>query len=129
MPTEKSFCLSLCVLILAYRRPSTIMFDYVQLLSSSLWILGLALILAALSMAYYQASLRSQKTRQIIKQPGYRLAIFIGFILFCLGIALGDSRLLFRLFWGVLIALATFIYFEQKRKLISGRSEDVGKSE
>lgn len=52
---------------------------------SALWILGLSIVLAAVSFADYEASRQAQRTRVILREPRYRLAWNGGLALFCLG--------------------------------------------
>ena len=57
---------------------------------SSLWILALAVILTALGFADYHASVESCGARELLRRPGYRMAINGGVAFFCLG-QLGSS--------------------------------------
>lgn len=100
------------------------MIDYLQVLGSSLWVLGLALILSALSFAYFESGQHSQKIRHTLKHPRYVLVFFIGFVLFCLGVALNESRWLVRILWAIL-AIFVSVKFYNYRKDISGNSQEI----
>jgi hypothetical protein len=60
---------------------------------SSLWILGLTIILVAFSAADYEASQAPShvRTRDVLRLPGYQAALWGGMVLFCLGL-LGSAR-------------------------------------
>ena len=60
---------------------------------SSLWILGLSIILTAFSAADYEASRAPSqaRTRDVLRMPGYQAALWGGMVLFCLGL-LGSAR-------------------------------------
>lgn len=71
---------------------------------ASLWILGLAVILATLSFADYHANRGSKRRREVLGEPGYRAAVNTGLTLFCLGL-LGSSRTMWEtVLWGLLAA-------------------------
>ncbi len=53
---------------------------------SALWIVGLALILAACSFADDAAHARPTSTRAVLGEPGYQVALNMGLLLFCLGL-------------------------------------------
>jgi hypothetical protein len=61
--------------------------DWRLVLFSALWIVGLALLLAAFSFADYAAHERHTRTRAVLAEPGYQLAVNAGLVLFCLGLS------------------------------------------
>ncbi len=68
---------------------------------ASLWILGLAVILATLGFADYYANRDSRRLREILKKPGYRATVNAGLTLFCLGL-MGFSRTWWEtVLWGL----------------------------
>lgn len=78
--------------------------DWRMVFFSGLWISGLVLILTALGLADYQAVASSGRFREIVRRPGYRVAINAGLTLFCSGL-LGSSRSLWEgVLWGLLAA-------------------------
>ena len=70
---------------------------------SALWIVGLSIILAALSFGDYVAAQQRVRLRVVLAWPGYRAAINSGLVLFCLGL-LGSSRAWWeQLLWAALV--------------------------
>jgi len=67
------------------------MINWLSLAFNSLWILGLALALAAFSYASWQASLRKEKLGYRLRQPNIQNWLNIAFALFCFGLA-GTSK-------------------------------------
>ena len=78
------------------------MIDWWGVFSNSLWVLGLSVLLAAWSMAYYEAQRFDRKTLQLLGEGGYSWAVTIGLVLFCVGLAATEDRLWARILWGVL---------------------------
>lgn len=75
--------------------------------SAALWILGLAILLAAVSIARsFDGTLRA--TRQVLSEPGFRAAMIAGMILFALGMALSAGSWWERIGWFVVVALTTW---------------------
>ncbi len=70
--------------------------------SNALWILGLALLLAAWSLAYYEAQRTGGRVRECFSRPGYGWALTVGIVLFCAGLAATEYRLWARVLWGML---------------------------
>jgi hypothetical protein len=63
------------------------MIDWFNLLANSFWIFGLALALAALSHASWQASLTRQTFRSRLAQPLAQTALNTAGVFFCAGLA------------------------------------------
>ena len=84
------------------------MIDYWNLLANSLWILGLATLLATLSWSHWRASEENVKFRTILARRKVRQALDLGLCLFCAGLAATASSWLERILWGVL-AIAWFV--------------------
>ena len=81
------------------------MIDWYNLAANALWIIGLAIALAVLSHASWQASQRHEKLRQQLAQPGYQIFLDLAAVLFCLGMA-GTSRRIWEIIlWAVLAVL------------------------
>jgi hypothetical protein len=81
------------------------MVDWYLVGFSALWILGLSLMLATLSYADYEAYRRQARTRDVLAEPGYQLALNAGLSLFCLGL-LGSARAWWERALWVVLALA-----------------------
>lgn len=75
------------------------MIDVWGVFSNSLWILGLAVLLAVWSYASYEASRRKQKIRHVIHELGYALALNAGMVLFLAGMATTEERWWARGLW------------------------------
>lgn len=71
------------------------MIDWFALGFSGMWLLGLGMILAAVGMAEYHASLGGEGFLYLLRQPGFRLVIDLGAMLVCLGLA-GNATLLWK---------------------------------
>jgi hypothetical protein len=78
------------------------MIDWWGVFSNALWILGLAVLLAAWSMAYYEAQVGGVKVREIFSQTGYSWTLTVGLMLFCAGLAATEHRWWARILWGLL---------------------------
>ncbi len=67
---------------------------------SALWIVGLAVVLAALSFADYRRAEARRRLRDVLRQPAYQLAVNLGLTLVCLGLT-GSGRAWWEaLLWG-----------------------------
>jgi len=76
---------------------------------SSLWIMGLAVILAVLSFADYHAKAKGNRFRDELRTPIYQAWINVGLTLFCLGL-LGSSDAWWEsVLWG-LLAVAFLVF-------------------
>lgn len=73
--------------------------DFRAIISGGLWILGLALILATLSWANYEAKSSHIRLREALTRPTFQRFMDFGLALFCLGLALGASRWWERALW------------------------------
>jgi len=75
---------------------------FVSVIANSLWIVGLALLLAALSWAHGVAVVERLRFRQALARPGVRRAWDIGLVLFCAGSAATVRAWWERALWGLL---------------------------
>ncbi len=100
------------------------MIDYSQLVFNALWVLGLALILTAISFAHFDSSRQSENLLSTLKDPGYTLVIYSGFMLICMGTFLIDSRWLIKILWGGLALLASVRYFGHRQGLPPDSKDD-----
>lgn len=68
----------------------------------TLWIVGLSVVLAALSFGDYVAAQQRVRLRAVLVWPEYHAAISAGLVLFCLGL-IGSSRAWWeQLLWAAL---------------------------
>jgi hypothetical protein len=63
------------------------MIDWYNLVANSLWILALAIALAVVSHASWQAALSHVKLRTCLGQSRYQMFLDLAAVLFCVGMA------------------------------------------
>ena len=76
---------------------------------TSLWIIGLAIILAAFGFVHYYVQTESRRSIEIIKQPIYQVVISTGLMLFCIGIS-GSSDNWWEIIVWILLAIGFGVY-------------------
>lgn len=95
------------------------MIDWFNLAANAMWIIGLAIALAVVSHASWQAALHHEKLRSRLAQPGYQIYIDLAAVLFCLGMAATSRRVWEIILWSGLavlfIAQAVVERFARKR--------------
>ena len=95
------------------------MIDWFNLVANALWIVGLAIALAVVSHASWQAALHHEKLRSRLGQPGYQIFFDFAAVLFCLGMAATSRRVWEIILWSGLallfIAQAVVERFAHKR--------------
>jgi Zn-dependent membrane protease YugP len=77
-----------------------------RLVFHALWIIGLALLLAAFSHAQWAAGLHRRSLRKTLWRPRCRLAMAFGLILFALGLMLTATAWWLRVAWVGIILLS-----------------------
>ena len=93
------------------------MIDWVFVGLNALWILGLSLALATLSLALYNASDQNKKLSEVFKQKGYSPFLDLSMILLCLGFCGLVGAWWERLLWGVLALWSiTSLWLDTHRK-------------
>ena len=83
------------------------MIDWYSVGFSALWILGLGLVVAALSFANYQAGQQKQRFKQARERPASRIMIDLGLVFFCLGLTGSVSSIWERILWAILALVFT----------------------
>ncbi len=78
------------------------MVDWLELVGASLWVVGLAVCLAALSTARYLAHEGDEPVFRRLQQPGLRAALAAGMSLFCIGLLLVSGPWWQRVAWGLM---------------------------
>ena len=78
------------------------MIDWWALGHNALWVVGLALGLAVLSVANYQAHREAVRLRDKLNQAGAQLALDVGLALFCLGLLFSGRAWWEWVAWGLL---------------------------
>ena len=94
------------------------MIDWPWVGSNTLWILGLALLLATGSYHSYRASQRRAPARPGSAQFNTRLSMRLGLLLFCLGLCATSGHWLERGLWalislGVVIEIVLIRYWRE----------------
>jgi DMSO/TMAO reductase YedYZ heme-binding membrane subunit len=84
------------------------MIDWLNVLYNFLWILGLAVLLTAFSLAYWLVGLEARPLRQGLSEPPFRLAIAAGIVLFALGLMLIVTPWWYKIGWIGIIALSAW---------------------
>ncbi len=82
------------------------MIDWAGVITNSMWLLGLAVCLTAVSYADWQAQLATCRLREVLGRPAFQLALWTGLTLFCVGVALSGGRWWERILWGALAVMA-----------------------
>jgi hypothetical protein len=72
--------------------------------ANSLWVLGLAILLAALSWARWIAQTEGKRLRAVLKRPSTQVALDVGLFVFCVGLAATGRTWWERGLWGLLAA-------------------------
>lgn len=81
------------------------MIDWPHVAFNALWIIGCALILAALSYANWLAHLRGVRTRQLLSAPTFQLPFSIGLGLISCGLFWLSRGWLEHALWAILTLL------------------------
>lgn len=84
------------------------MIDWIAVAFNSLWISGLALILAALSYYYWVAHEEGVAVRLMYQQPAFVRFVYLGLILIGVGLAGTSPSLIETVLSIVLIALSSY---------------------
>jgi hypothetical protein len=78
--------------------------DVWGVVANSLWVLGLAVLLATLSWANWAASVEKVRFRAVLGRPRSQQALDLGLFLFCAGLAATGRAWWERVLWGVVCA-------------------------
>jgi hypothetical protein len=77
--------------------------DWYNLAANSLWIFALALALAVLSFASWEAKTGGKRLRDVLSRPRWELTLNLAGALFCLGLAATSDKLWERILWLLLM--------------------------
>lgn len=80
------------------------MIDIWGVLANSLWILGVAILLATFSWAYWVAQEKGHRLRTVIDRPRIQQALNGGGFLFCVGLVVTARVWWKSILWGLLAA-------------------------
>jgi hypothetical protein len=84
------------------------MIDWLNLLYNALWILGLAALLANLSLAHWLAGQQKKSLRQSLLRPSFRLTAAASILLFALGLMLAVAPWWYKIGWAGLMTLSVW---------------------
>jgi hypothetical protein len=97
------------------------MIDWWGLFANTLWVVGLAIVLAAFSMAHYRARSRQVPLRQRLQGSGFQFPFCIGTILFGLGLLVSGQN-----WWEKVIGgLVALVFVVEAIRLWKCRSIDL----
>ena len=77
------------------------MIDWVNVIFNGLWVLGAAVILAALSFYHHDAQRRGERLRARLAAPGFQAWLSVGLTLISLSLALIGPRWWERVLWAL----------------------------
>ena len=101
------------------------MIDWYSIFATSLWVSGLAIVLAAVSYAWYEAAASRRRLRLVLGLPPFELAYTAGLALFSLGmLAQTDSAWWESLLW-LLLAIAFGVQAWSAQRRRAGLESDV----
>lgn len=105
------------------------MIDWWSLFHNGLWVGGLAVALAALSVAYYSSRREGVSLRRKLGQSGFLLPFNLGLALFCLGLFMAGESWWERLVWAglaVLFAAQVIWAYWERRQEVAWERQQVG---
>lgn len=79
--------------------------DWWGLFHNSLWVLGLAVCLASVSMASYEARAEQVRLRAKLGDARFQLPVAVAAVLFCLGLLASGQAWWERAMWALLAAI------------------------
>lgn len=91
------------------------MIDWIAIASNSLWIAGLAVVLATVSYAYWAAGQQQSSLTQVLQQRPFLRSIYIGLMLVGLGLAATSNSTLELILGGLFTAGAAYGLFTTLR--------------
>ena len=102
------------------------MIDGWSIVANSLWILGLAVLLAGCSWASWIAGTNRRRFGVVLRQPGIQRTLNLGLMLFCMGLASTARAWWERILWGLLAAAFAVQAWVAKRgmKTMGGYDND-----
>ena len=91
------------------------MIDWWWLFTNTLWVLGAAILLAAVSYAMWEASWKQISWRARLGQPGYQAVIHAALLLVSLGAGANESRRWLQAAWlGLALAFVVLAVLDMR---------------
>ena len=100
------------------------MVSWPGLVGNALWICGLAVCLATLSMAHYESRVGQDRLGSRLRRPEIHLALAVGMSLFSTGLLLSSGTWWEKVIWGVCAVL--FIVWAVRAWRRRGATRDEG---
>jgi hypothetical protein len=97
------------------------MIDWTNVFFNVLWVLGAAVILAALSFYQYDAQRRRERLRVRLAAPDFQAWLSVGLLLISLSLALIGPRWWERVLWALLCAMSAWQFWVAWREWKSER--------
>ena len=94
-----------------------------EVFSNSLWVAGLAVVIAVMSYARYTAKVNRVRVKDKLNTLSYALVLNGGLFLFLCGMALTERRLFARVLW-FLIGVSLIVYSYMLIKLNRERKKE-----
>ena len=107
------------------------MIDWYGLVYNALWVLGLAVILAALAMASFQTRVQGVRLRRVLRASAFLLPFGVGMFLFCLGVLFSSQTWWEKALWGLLAVLfagQVFWLWRDRSGKATGGDQDTSES-
>jgi hypothetical protein len=96
------------------------MIDWYSLFANSLWIVALALALAVISFARWQAYQDDVKLGSVLNRPDWQVPLNIAGVIFCLGLTTTSQKLWEQILWlvmGILFVLQIGLAIWAQRRM------------
>lgn len=81
------------------------MINWLGLLANSIWILALALALAAISIVYWKSQHSGEKMREFLRFPEFAFPLRLAVTVFCIGMVASSSSWWKIILWGIFAVL------------------------
>jgi len=81
------------------------MIEWYNLFANAIWIFALALVLAMISFARWEALSQGMKLREVLSLPAWQIKLNITGGIFCIGLALTSAKTWEQALWGVMAVL------------------------
>ncbi len=89
--------------------------DWRMVGSASLWITGLAILLASFGFADYHARGDAVSLREVLRRRGYQVSINVALVLFCLGLMVSTAAWWEAVLWGLLACACGYFTIQAAR--------------
>lgn len=99
------------------------MIDWLAFFLNTLWVLGLTIILAAVSYYHWHADQGKKSLRSFLASSSFSIVFSIGIFFFCVGVA-GLSRTWWeQVLWGILAVVFAYQGWQQRVSAKSNKSQ------